>query len=135
MLKMNDKNKGIKATKNRENHSPYINKPLSDYYNIAFKFNDNEQRLLSKYGSWLEALIEKKIEAYTDAQKRFIDVALGYQKAISDFEKLWIKVLTARKHMKKLATNCNNKSFDPPRKKIHEVGSAAAIYSKTDGQD
>lgn len=56
-----------------------------------FTFTNREREVLESKGQWLKALAEKNIAPLTPAQERFAQVSNGQLRAISSYEKLWIK--------------------------------------------
>jgi uncharacterized protein YifE (UPF0438 family) len=59
-------------------------------------FEPDELTLLLRYGYWLEAMAEQRIEALTDAQKRFVAVTTKKLKPESLFEIAWMKLMVLR---------------------------------------
>jgi uncharacterized protein YifE (UPF0438 family) len=54
-------------------------------------FSDDELSIIKEYGHWLSALAEGKIQPYTKAQKRFLEVHKRRLDPKTDYEKTWIK--------------------------------------------
>jgi uncharacterized protein YifE (UPF0438 family) len=81
-------------------------------------FDEDELELLSRYGSWLEALTTGKLVPYSDAQQRFVDMHRGRAAPLSKYEKVWYKYQAQR--IFELA-----RSLD---KQIETHGSAALDY-------
>ena len=70
------------------------NYPLrTEYSNLLEPF---QRDLLHRYGYWLEALAEGRIEAYTDAQTEFIGVTKKVMRPQSKFELVWMKLMKLR---------------------------------------
>jgi hypothetical protein len=55
-------------------------------------FSSEERFILSRYGTWLQALEESKIEPITADQQRFLKVCCGEVEPESQFEILWWKL-------------------------------------------
>jgi uncharacterized protein YifE (UPF0438 family) len=59
-------------------------------------FESDELNLLSRYGFWIEALVEGIITPTTDEQKRLIDVHAGKVEPINLQERAWRKLVERR---------------------------------------
>ena len=75
----------------------YLGKPISDINSLRDIFSEEELKIINKYGAWMEALADRKIEPITPEQKRFVEVSIGNAEPKSEFEKIWIKIFHARK--------------------------------------
>lgn len=56
-------------------------------------FSIEEWEALCQFGHWFKALVEGKLLAYTDAQRRFIQVANGELAPETLHENVWFKYL------------------------------------------
>ena len=89
--KLNDENDSL-----RDAHLNYIGKTLNGLTGVASKLAKEDTSILGKYGAWMEALLKKEIQPFTEAQKIFIEnmslggVAEGYIKGNTIFEEAWI---------------------------------------------
>ncbi|WP_025555109.1 DUF413 domain-containing protein [Vibrio parahaemolyticus] len=54
-------------------------------------FRSEEIALLEKYGSWLDALMRKKILPTTKEQEHFVEVSFGKRPPVTEFETIWCK--------------------------------------------
>ncbi len=54
-------------------------------------FDDEERRLISDFGYWLEALAKGTLVPFTPEQKQFVRVAHGEAEPLSAFEVAWVK--------------------------------------------
>ena len=73
-------------------HRFYLQKvayPLDDL--VLPRLSPREERMLTRYGFWLEALAEGKIQPMTEEQQRFVMVARGIQLPLSRYEIAWVK--------------------------------------------
>ena len=59
-------------------------------------FNETEVELLSRYGFWLEALVQRQIQPITPAQERFVMMHAGEAEPESAFERAWWKLMRRR---------------------------------------
>ena len=72
---------------------------VSAALNVEFgdkKEIEEELKIINKYGAWMEALADRKIEPITPEQKRFVDVSVGIAEPKSEYEKIWRKIPQAR---------------------------------------
>ena len=89
--KLNDENDSL-----RDAHLNYIGQTLYGLTEIASKLTKEHTSILRKYGAWMEALLKKEIQPFTEAQKKFIEklslggVVEGYIKGDTIFEEVWI---------------------------------------------
>ena len=89
--KLNDENDSL-----RDAHLNYIGKTLNGLTGVASELTKEDTSILGKYGAWMEALLKKEIQPFTEAQKIFIEnmsldgVAEGYIKGNTIFEEAWI---------------------------------------------
>jgi len=79
-----------------EDHLRYLGKPISDINSLRKIFSEEELKIINKYGAWMEALVDRKIEPITPEQKRFVDVSIGIAEQKSEYEKIWMKIFYAR---------------------------------------
>jgi len=69
---------------------------MSDINSLRKIFSEEELKIINKYGAWMEALVDRKIEPITPEQKRFVDVSIGIAEPKSEYEKIWMKIFYAR---------------------------------------
>ena len=79
-----------------EDQLKYLGKPISDINSLGNIFSEEELKIINKYGAWMEALADRKIEPITPEQKRFVDVSAGIAEPKSEYEKIWMKIFYAR---------------------------------------
>ena len=79
-----------------EDQLKYLGKPISDINSLGNIFSEEELKIINKYGAWMEALADRKIEPITPEQKRFVDVSIGIAEPKSVYEKIWMKIFHAR---------------------------------------
>ena len=79
-----------------EDHLRYLGKPISDINSLRKIFSEEELKIINKYGAWMEALVDRKIEPITPEQKRFVDVSIGIAEQKSEYENIWMKIFYAR---------------------------------------
>ena len=77
-----------------EDHAEYI--AQHDFVIPPGDFTPVERELLTKYGRWMEALVSGAIAPVTPGQEQFLRVARGEGEPTTDFERVWLKVLTER---------------------------------------
>ena len=80
-------------------HSRFFNGELGKYpipQGRLHKLRSDEVGLLEKYGHWLEALVQGKLELKTEQQKRFVAVAKGKGNPKTEFEWAWVKIFPTR---------------------------------------
>ena len=82
--------------KENEDHLEYLGKPISDINSLRNIFSEEELNIINKYGAWMEALADRKIEPITPEQKRFVEVSIGIEEPKSKYEKIWMKIFQAR---------------------------------------
>jgi len=56
-------------------------------------FNQEEEKILKKFGHWFQALTNGELEPITPEQKRFVEVARNSEMPITVFEKVWFYAL------------------------------------------
>jgi uncharacterized protein YifE (UPF0438 family) len=66
-------------------------------------FENDELNLLSRYGFWIEALVNGVILPTTDEQKRLINVHAGKVEPINLQERAWRKLIERRMWEKRVA--------------------------------
>ena len=66
--KLNDENDSL-----RDAHLNYIGKTLNGLTGVASKLTKEDTSILWKYGAWMDALLKKEIQPFTEAQKIFIE--------------------------------------------------------------
>ena len=86
----------MEQEKKNKNHLEYLGKPISDINSLRNIFSEEELKIINKYGAWMEALADRKIEPITPEQKRFVDVSVGIAEPKSEYEKIWMKIIHAR---------------------------------------
>jgi uncharacterized protein YifE (UPF0438 family) len=59
-------------------------------------FTPAERDLLTRYGRWLEGLATGRLPAVTAEQQRFVKAARGEADPLSDFERVWSKLVRHR---------------------------------------
>ncbi len=80
----------------RDDHLNYIGKTLNGLKEVSSNLTKEEASILRKYGAWMEALLNKEIQPFSEAQNNFIEnmslsgVAEGYIKGDTIFEEAWI---------------------------------------------
>jgi len=79
-----------------EDHLKYLGQPISDINSLRNICSEEELKIINKYGAWMEALADQKIEPITPEQKRFVDVSAGIAEPKSEYEKIWMKIFYAR---------------------------------------
>lgn len=62
---------------------------------LGGEFDDDERRLLTQHGRWLESLADGVLSPATPEQRQFVLVARGEAEPQSPFEFLWVKYLQA----------------------------------------
>jgi uncharacterized protein YifE (UPF0438 family) len=77
-----------------EDHTAYLAR--HDFVIPPGDFTPPEKELLAKYGRWMEALASGALVPTTPNQKQFVRVARGESEPATDFERVWLKVLTER---------------------------------------
>ena len=55
--------------KENEDHLKYLGEPISDINSLGNIFSEEELKIINKYGAWMEALADRKIEPITTEQK------------------------------------------------------------------
>ena len=83
--KLNDENDSL-----RDAHLNYIGKTLNGLTGVASKLAKEDTSILGKYGAWMEALLKKEIQPFSEAQKEFIKVAEENSEGNTIFEEAWI---------------------------------------------
>ena len=100
--KLNDDNDSL-----RDAHLNYIGKTLNGLTGVSSKLTKEDTSILGKYGAWMEALLKKEIQPFTEAQKKFIEkmslggVVEGYIKGDTIFEEAWINFERECRYIKK----------------------------------
>jgi len=77
-------------------HAVYLNRtgfPIPE----CLKLTERERTILNRYGHWMRALVEKQIDPNTPEQCHFVGVARGELDATSEFERLWMKCVDAKR--------------------------------------
>ncbi len=75
----------------------YLGKPISDINSLRDIFSEEELKIINKYGAWMEALADRKIEPITPEQKRFVEVSIGNAEPKSEFKKFGSRFSTLEK--------------------------------------
>ena len=60
-------------------------------------FTKEEITLLRRYGAWMEALAERKIQPETTEQRAFVDMCHSSREPNTAFERVWWKLTERRK--------------------------------------
>ena len=79
-----------------QEHRAYLSQ---DFYGLCFdlsSFNEQERKLLIRYGHWLDALAKGKIQPITSAQQRFLKADSGEEPPKTAFEIAWKKLKDQR---------------------------------------
>ncbi len=75
----------------REEHLKYIKKKDFQIKCSTEIFSADEINILRVYGYWFQALTTGTIAAFTEEQKRFIEVHQNKLKPTNEYEKTWLK--------------------------------------------
>lgn len=75
-----------------EDHKRYLNLEFVITCSLT-DFSSSEISVLKKYGSWLSALMQGKINANTEKQKHFLMVCERKEEPINEYEHAWTKYL------------------------------------------
>lgn len=86
-------------------------------------FAADEITLLQRYGHWLEALADGRIQAITADQERFISVTKEEHEAKSTFEIAWMKLMGRRDF--EASDISHYDVYDPKQKWFSDSGRAA----------
>jgi len=70
------------------NHREFLATPFVPYVELG-GYTEEEQKLLLKYGAWLDALMLGKIEPLTDSQRKFVEMCGGKRHPETKFELVW----------------------------------------------
>lgn len=84
-------------------------------------FSVEERFILSRYGTWLQALAESRIEPVTADQVRFLKVCGDELEPESEFERLWWKLKKRREF--------ESSALSP----IQEISDAAQLNTRPSG--
>lgn len=93
-------------------HKSFLRKQFFKHNGL---FTDGELSQLTRYGTWLEALVEGEILPVTNDQRRFIKVAQGRLEPESDFELLWIKFQRLHALSEQINEEIKNVQMERPR--------------------
>lgn len=72
-------------------HGEYLSKKEFPLWVSVEAFSKDEVDTLHRYGCWMQALADGKIEAVTDAQRQFLAVCQGSRAPITPHERAWRK--------------------------------------------
>jgi uncharacterized protein YifE (UPF0438 family) len=60
-------------------------------------FNDQELKVLRRYGYWIEALVTGVVSPFTKEQRKLVDVHNGKAEPESENEQAWVKLIERRR--------------------------------------
>ena len=115
---------GIALTSEYEKHRKFLGKPLPGLVEIAGRLKKEHVYLLENYGAWMEALVKNEIRPLTNAQRKFIQVAIGNLNGCTRFEKAWINSLIVK--------NSNQKDMITSDTMLHERFSNVGSFSNSE---
>ncbi len=81
-----------KLTRDSLTKRPFTDKRHYPYgFSRSGDFSIAESKLLMQYGSLIAALVDGELLPETEAEQRFVDVALGRMNPANATEKVWLK--------------------------------------------
>jgi uncharacterized protein YifE (UPF0438 family) len=75
-------------------HAAYLAK--HDFVIPPGDFTPAESETLTKFGRWMEALASGELTPTTPTQEQFLRVARGEAEPMTDFERVWVKLMKER---------------------------------------
>ena len=79
-----------------KDHKRYLQRDGFLKHKGLCQYNQDEDRILTRYGYWMTALTSGVIPPITKKQEVFLRVHTGEKKAISEYEQAWTKYRTAK---------------------------------------